>query len=117
MANTGNISSEPDIAELAEDVALFIPSFLWDNREVLFSSTFCTSRTEVPAKFDDARPTMNRYLRHVRPLYVRRAWEIRVVVSVAVCSSLLAAASALASVSSVRVCAQQPAPTKPVVVQ
>ena len=58
---------------------------------------------------------MNRYLRHVRPLYVRRAWEL--VVNVAACSSLLAAASALASLSSLRVCAQQPAPAKPVVVQ
>src|SRR5262245_22703379 len=60
---------------------------------------------------------MIRYLRHVRPLYVRRAWEIRVVLSVAACSGALAAASALASLSSLRVCAQQTEPAAPVVVQ
>ncbi len=60
---------------------------------------------------------MNKYFRHLRPLYVRRAWEIRVVVSVAVCSSLLAAASSFSGLLPLRVVAQQPAPTKPVVVQ
>src|SRR5215475_785562 len=60
---------------------------------------------------------MMRYLRRVRPLYVRRTWEIRVVLSVATCSCALAAASTLASLSSLRVCAQQDAPSAPVVVQ
>src|SRR5262249_9546584 len=60
---------------------------------------------------------MIRYLRHMRPRYVRRAWEIRVVLSVATCSCLLAAASTLANLSSLRVCAQQTAPAAPVVVQ
>src|SRR5262245_6992779 len=60
---------------------------------------------------------MIRYLRHVRPLYLRRAWEIRVVLSVAACSLALVAASTLASLSSLRVCAQQTAPAAPVVVQ
>ena len=60
---------------------------------------------------------MIRYLRHVRPLYVRYTWEIRVVLSVATCSCALAAASTLASLSSLRVCAQQTAPAAPVVVQ
>src|SRR5262245_38500463 len=60
---------------------------------------------------------MIRYLRQVRPLYLRRGWEIRVVVTVAACSCAIAAASTLASLSSLRVCAQQPAPAAPVVVQ
>jgi uncharacterized protein (DUF305 family) len=60
---------------------------------------------------------MIRYLRHVRPLYVRCTWEIRVVLSVAACSCVLAAASTLASLSSLRVCAQEAAPATPVVVQ
>ncbi len=60
---------------------------------------------------------MIRYLRRVRPLYVRCAWEIRVVLSVATCSCALAAASTLASLSSLRVCAQQTEPAAPVVVQ
>ena len=60
---------------------------------------------------------MNRYLRHMRPLSVRRTWKIRVVVSVAACSCVLAAASVLAGLSPLRVVAQQPAPAKPVVVQ
>src|SRR5499427_6550623 len=60
---------------------------------------------------------MTRYLRSLRPLYVRRTWEIRVVLSVAACSCALAAASTLASLSSLRVCAQQTAPATPVVVQ
>ena len=53
---------------------------------------------------------MIRYLRQVRPLYVRRTWEIRVVSSVAAFLCVLAAASTLASLSSLRVCAQQAAP-------
>src|SRR5262245_6046891 len=60
---------------------------------------------------------MIRYLRHVRPLSVRRAWEIRVVVGVAACSCAVAAASALASLSVLRVRAQQAEPSAPVVVQ
>jgi uncharacterized protein (DUF305 family) len=60
---------------------------------------------------------MIRHLQRVIPLYVRRVWEIRVVLSVATCSCAIAAASALASLSSLRVYAQQPAPAAPVVVQ
>src|SRR5262249_62436310 len=60
---------------------------------------------------------MIRYLRRLRPLYVRRALEARVVLSVAACSCALAAACALASLSSLRVCAQQAEPAAPVVVQ
>jgi uncharacterized protein (DUF305 family) len=56
-------------------------------------------------------------LRHKGPLNVRRTWEIRAVISVAAYLSLLAAASTLAGLPAVRVCAQQAAPAKPVVVQ
>lgn len=58
---------------------------------------------------------MFKYLRLVRLLYLRCAWEGRVVLTVVVCSCVLAAAGTLASVFSVRVCAQQTAP--PAVVQ
>ena len=57
------------------------------------------------------------YLRHVRPVFVRCAWEIRVVSRVAACLCVLAAAGTLASLFSLRVCAQQSSPSKPVVVQ
>jgi len=60
---------------------------------------------------------MVRYLQRVKPLYVRRTWEIRVVLSVATCSCALAAASTFASSFSLRVCAQQTEPAAPVVVQ
>ena len=60
---------------------------------------------------------MVNYLRHMRPLYVRCTCKIRVVLSVAACSSVLAAASTLASLFPLRVCAQQTAPATPVVVQ
>lgn len=60
---------------------------------------------------------MNNYFRHVKPLYVSRTWEIRVLVRVAACSGLLAAASAFAGLTPLRVVAQQPASAKPVVVQ
>jgi uncharacterized protein (DUF305 family) len=54
---------------------------------------------------------MIRYLRHMTLLSPRRTWKIRVVLSVAACSCVLAGASA-------RVCAQQTvAPETPVVVQ
>jgi uncharacterized protein (DUF305 family) len=66
----------------------------------------------------NVRLTMTRYLQRVRPLYMRRSREIRVVLSVAACSCMLAAASALAGLSSLRVRAQQQAaPAAPVVVQ
>src|SRR5438128_1059636 len=52
----------------------------------LSSSNPASSECDVPANCDNARPTMIRYLRHVRPLCVRCTWEIRVVVSVAACS-------------------------------
>lgn len=55
-------------------------------------------------------------LRHKRPLYVRYVIEIRFVLSVAACSCVLVAASTLASLFSLRVCAQT-APSTPVVVQ
>jgi uncharacterized protein (DUF305 family) len=60
---------------------------------------------------------MVKYPRHMRPLFVRRSCEIRVVLGVAVFSCVFAAASTLASFFSLRVCAQQTAPEKPVVVQ
>ena len=60
---------------------------------------------------------MFNYLRHIRPLYLKCACAIRVVVSIAVLSCVLAAASTLASLFSLRVCAQQTAPATPVVVQ
>jgi uncharacterized protein (DUF305 family) len=61
---------------------------------------------------------MIKYLRHLRPLfYVRRIWEIRAVLSVVTCSCALAAASAFASLSSLRVYAQETKPAAPVVVQ
>jgi uncharacterized protein (DUF305 family) len=55
---------------------------------------------------------MIRYLRHMRPLFVRPAWEIRVALSVATSCALAAA-----SLSSLRVYAQQTGPDAPVVVQ
>jgi uncharacterized protein (DUF305 family) len=60
---------------------------------------------------------MTRYLRHVRPLYLRCTSEIRVVISIAAFLCALAAASVLAGLSSSRVYAQQSAPATPVVVQ
>src|SRR5262245_13414335 len=60
---------------------------------------------------------MIRHLRRVGPPYVSRAWEIRVLLSVSTLSLALAAASTLASLSSLRVCAQQAEPAAPVVVQ
>lgn len=60
---------------------------------------------------------MLKYLRHRSPINVRCTWEIRVVSSVAVCLFALAAASTFASMFTLRVCAQQNAPSKPVVVQ
>jgi uncharacterized protein (DUF305 family) len=60
---------------------------------------------------------MIRHLRHVSPLYVRYIWENQVVLRVAVFSCVLAAASTLASLSSLRVYAQETAPATPVVVQ
>jgi hypothetical protein len=75
------------------------------------------SRAGVPAKCDNVRPTMIRYLRYVIPRYLRRTWEIRIVLSGAMCSCVLAAACIPASLSSLRVYAQQTAPATPVVVQ
>jgi uncharacterized protein (DUF305 family) len=60
---------------------------------------------------------MVKYLRHLRPVYLRYTWEIRVVSSVAACLGVLAAAGTLASLFSVRVLAQQTKPSTPVVVQ
>jgi uncharacterized protein (DUF305 family) len=60
---------------------------------------------------------MVRYLQRVKSLYVRGAWEIRVVLSVAICSCALAAVSTFASSYSLRVRAQQTEPAAPVVVQ
>src|SRR5215510_9832558 len=94
-----------------------LPSYLRIIESSFSPSIFAQSRAEVPAKCDNVRPTMIRHLRHVRPLHVRRAWEIRVVLSVATCSCVIAAASTLASLSSLRVCAQQTSPAAPVVVQ
>jgi uncharacterized protein (DUF305 family) len=60
---------------------------------------------------------MFNFLQHVRPIYARCTWEIRVVSSIAACLCGLAAASTLASLFSLRVYAQQTAPSTPVVVQ
>jgi uncharacterized protein (DUF305 family) len=60
---------------------------------------------------------MIRYLRNVRPLFVRRTWEIWFVLSVATCSCVFAAANTHASLPSLRICAQQTPPATPVVVQ
>lgn len=57
------------------------------------------------------------YLRHMRPAYLRCNREIQVAASVAARLCVLAAASTLASSFSLRVCAQQTAPSTPVVVQ
>ncbi len=58
------------------------------------------------------------YIRHVRPLCGRCTWEIRaIIVSIAACSCVLAAASSLAGLPSLRVGAQQHAPATPIVVQ
>jgi uncharacterized protein (DUF305 family) len=56
-------------------------------------------------------------LPHMRSFYLRCTCEIRVVLSVAACSCVLAAASTFASLFSLSVCAQQDAPATPVVVQ
>ena len=53
----------------------------------------------------------------MRSLYLRCTCEIRVALSVAACSCVLAAASTFASLFSLSVCAQQAAPATPVVVQ
>src|SRR5204863_8305940 len=78
---------------------------------------FAQRRDKVPAKFDNARPTMTRYLRYVIPHCVSRTLEMRVVASIAACSCVLTVASALAGLSPLRAYAQQPEPAHPVVVQ
>jgi uncharacterized protein (DUF305 family) len=60
---------------------------------------------------------MFKFLRHMKPIYARCAREIRGVSSVVACLCLLVAASTLAGLFSLRVCAQQTAPSTPVVVQ
>lgn len=60
---------------------------------------------------------MHKYLRLVRPDYVRSTWDIRVVSRVAACLCMLAAAGIIVNLFSLRVCAQQTAPSKPVIVQ
>lgn len=57
---------------------------------------------------------MFKYLRHVKPVYVRCTRDLRVVSNIAACLCVLAAASTLASWFSLRASAQQ---TAPVVVQ
>ena len=56
-------------------------------------------------------------LPYIRSLYLRCTCEIRVVLSVAACSCVLAAASTFASLFSLSANAQQAAPATPVVVQ
>jgi uncharacterized protein (DUF305 family) len=56
-------------------------------------------------------------LPHMRSFYLRCTCAIRVVLSVAACSCVLAAASTFASLFSLSVSAQQAAPATPVVVQ
>jgi uncharacterized protein (DUF305 family) len=60
---------------------------------------------------------MFNYLRQIRPRYVRCTFGIRVVLNIMASSCLLAAALCLASLFSLRICAQQTAPATPVVVQ
>jgi uncharacterized protein (DUF305 family) len=57
------------------------------------------------------------FMRQVKPIYVRCACKIRVASGIATCLCALVAASTLASLFSVRVCAQQTAPSAPVIVQ
>lgn len=71
----------------------------------------------VPPTCDIVSPTMPKYLRHLRRVYVRSTSAIRVVLSVAVCLSVLAATSTRENISSLRVGAQQTAPSRPNVVQ
>lgn len=60
---------------------------------------------------------MNRYLRDMRPLCLRRTWAVRGEGIVVACTGVLAAMSILAGLIPLRVVAQQPVPAKPVVVQ
>ena len=60
---------------------------------------------------------MFNYLQRMPPFYVKRTYGTRVGLSVAACSCVLAAASTLAGLFSLRVCAQQTEPKTPVVVQ
>ncbi|MFN7944287.1 MAG: DUF305 domain-containing protein [Blastocatellia bacterium] len=60
---------------------------------------------------------MIRYIRYIRPLFVRRTCEMRVASGIAACAGVLAAAGVCAGLPALRVCAQQAAPAKPVVVQ
>jgi uncharacterized protein (DUF305 family) len=76
-----------------------------------------TTECEVPDKCDNVSPTAFNYLPHMRPHGMSCTFEIRVVASVAACSCVLAAATTLASLFSLQVCAQQSSPTTPVVVQ
>src|SRR5262249_41706217 len=75
-----------------------------------------STECQFPAKCDNVSPTMYKS-RHVRLLYVSCTREIRVVLSLATCSRVLAAASTLVTLFSLPVCAQQTEPVKPVVVQ
>ena len=85
----------------------------WGQKPAHQASTEC----EVPAKCDNVSPTMSNCIRPMRRLYVRYTCEIRVVLSVTACSCVLASVISLASLFSLRVCAQQTAPSRPVVVQ
>lgn len=60
---------------------------------------------------------MIRYIRYLRPLFVRRTCEIRVASGIAACAGVFAAAGVFAGLPALPVCAQQAAPDKPVVVQ
>jgi uncharacterized protein (DUF305 family) len=72
---------------------------------------------EVPAKCANVSPTMLKFFRHMRPIPVRCAWEIRSVSSVSACVCALVTAITLVSLFSLRVSAQQNAASTPVVVQ
>jgi uncharacterized protein (DUF305 family) len=60
---------------------------------------------------------MSKYLWHMRQVYLRCTWEIRVISGVAAYLCLLAAVTTFAGLFSIPVCAQQKAPSTPVVVQ
>jgi uncharacterized protein (DUF305 family) len=60
---------------------------------------------------------MFKYLRHLQPYYVRCTRQIRVISTIAVRSCVLVAATTIAALFSLPVCAQETAPATPAVVQ
>jgi uncharacterized protein (DUF305 family) len=102
---------------------VFGPGWYGGIRKSKKSREVASYTVDVPAKCDNVSGTVFNYLRHLSPFYVRRTRPIRGVFSAASCSCLLAASCVIAagstflSLFSLHVCAQQPAPATPVVVQ